>query len=102
MAKANLMCDYYDERATREGHRRAMDRVNQNWLFRVTDEADKEARRASKKHVRCPKCGRRLKPRISFCHDGCCVYLSIPPHKKKGWWKKRKIGKKENRRSKSG
>jgi hypothetical protein len=42
------------------------------------------------KRIACPECGRRMLARLSFCSDGCCVKYSIPPHKKKGWWKKRK------------
>ena len=37
--------------------------------------------------VRCPVCGRRMKSWIRCCHDGCCVYHCIPPHKVKKWWK---------------
>lgn len=38
----------------------------------------------------CPKCGRRLLASVSTCEDGCCLYFTIPPHKPKGWWKKKK------------
>ena len=39
------------------------------------------------KKVKCPKCKRRLKSMVKYCHDGCCVFHLIPPHKKKSWWK---------------
>jgi hypothetical protein len=50
--------------------------------------------RADSKWVRCPKCGRRLRSAVRYCHDGCCVYHCIPPHKIKRWWKKNKLSKK--------
>lgn len=43
--------------------------------------------------LECVECGRRLMASIHVCHDGCCVIFSMPPHKPKGWWKKR--GKRE-------
>lgn len=38
--------------------------------------------------LRCPRCGRRVLSSVRVCHDGCCVFHDIPPHKPKGWWKK--------------
>lgn len=29
----------------------------------------------------CPVCKRRLWSSVSLCHDGCCVYHSLPRHK---------------------
>jgi hypothetical protein len=51
------------------------------------------------KWVRCEKCGRRLKPRLkdsnyAFNWFEESWYWSVPPHKVKGWWKK-KTKKKE-------
>jgi len=43
-------------------------------------------------YVRCPICGRRVRLSISVTHDGDFVGR-IPPHKPKGWWKKRKKDK---------
>lgn len=45
--------------------------------------------------VRCPVCGRRLKPRIYDSHfhiPGAKPdwHYKIPPHKIKGWWKRSK------------
>jgi len=40
------------------------------------------------KKVVCPKCKRRLKPRIRECQDTGCWHMSVPPHKPKKWWKK--------------
>lgn len=45
-----------------------------------------------RKRLKCPKCKRKLMSSVKTCHDGCCVYHSLPPHKPKGWWKKRKKG----------
>lgn len=41
------------------------------------------------KYIKCPECGRRVKLRIGFCHDSCCIYFGLPPHKPKYWWKKK-------------
>jgi hypothetical protein len=45
------------------------------------------------KHVRCPVCGRRIKPRLYDCHYNigapACWHYKIPPHKIKGWWKRK-------------
>jgi hypothetical protein len=38
----------------------------------------------------CPTCKRRLIASVSTCEDGCCLYFSIPPHKPRSWWKKKK------------
>lgn len=35
----------------------------------------------------CPECGRRVVASVKTCHDGCCIYQYIPPHKPKGWWR---------------
>ena len=40
------------------------------------------------KTITCPECGRRVTPAVSFCHDGCCMYLCLPVHKRKAWWRK--------------
>ena len=53
------------------------------------------------KHVRCPVCGRRMKPRLYDSHYNIPSSMSerhiapdwhykIPPHKIKGWWKRKK------------
>ena len=42
------------------------------------------------KRVKCPKCGRKMMSAVRYCPDGCCAYHCIPPHKVKGWWKKKK------------
>lgn len=46
--------------------------------------------RIKRKRLKCPRCGRRVWSSISTCHDGCCVLHFLPPHKSKGWWKRRK------------
>lgn len=40
--------------------------------------------------VVCPVCKRKIVPSVQYCHDGCCIIFSIPPHKKKHWWKHKK------------
>lgn len=49
------------------------------------------------KRVKCPECGRRVKQRIVPCSCGhiyaCEWTISIPPHKIKGWYKKKKTQK---------
>jgi len=42
------------------------------------------------KRIRCPVCGRSMWSSVMTCHDGCCIFHCIPPHKIKGWWKKPK------------
>jgi hypothetical protein len=49
------------------------------------------------KRIVCPECGRKVWSSVRSCDDGCCIFHCIPPHKKKGWWKK---GKKQSRRIK--
>jgi uncharacterized C2H2 Zn-finger protein len=46
------------------------------------------------KFIRCPVCGRRLKPRMYDSHfhipkAEADWHYKIPPHKVKGWWKRR-------------
>lgn len=49
-----------------------------------------EPRYEKARRVRCPACGRSMMAAVRYCHDGCCAFQCIPPHKKKGWWKKPK------------
>lgn len=44
----------------------------------------------------CALCGRRVLSSVRVDHDGGAVIHSIPPHKPKGWWKK-KGSRRENR-----
>lgn len=46
--------------------------------------------------MECPKCGRRLLSSISNTEDGDLVH-SLPPHKPKGWWKKKTIKRRKER-----
>lgn len=39
--------------------------------------------------MKCPVCGRRMLSSVRTCHDGCCIIHVLPPHKPKGWWKKK-------------
>ena len=92
--KQDEMCSYYNKWSTKKWHDVALGRV---WGYKPTKEGDLEAKRGARKYVRCPKCGRRLKRRVYFCHDGCCALFAIPPQKKKRWWKKKKRTKTEKR-----
>ena len=38
----------------------------------------------------CPICKRRVTSVVHTCHDGCCIYHTLPAHKPRGWWKKGK------------
>lgn len=76
------ICSCYSERATYRGHRKTIEHSSvppgyPKW-------------RNKRKRIKCPKCGRRVFARISFCHDGCCTIYSLPPHKRKHWWKSNK------------
>jgi len=67
--------------------------MNKMCTYNGTSEMIDEPKDAPK-FVRCPECGRRLKPRLSDCHwpgpGEPCWHWNIPPHKVKGWWKKHK------------
>lgn len=58
-----------------------------NWY-----EAQDGIRPSGVKRIRltCPVCKRRVIASVKTCHDGCCLYYSIPSHKPKHWWKKQK------------
>jgi len=45
----------------------------------------------ARKRVRlsCPVCGRRLLAWMQMGHDGDFQGYTLPPHKVKGWWKKK-------------
>lgn len=40
------------------------------------------------KKVACPLCGRRLMGWVRISHDADFLGVAVPPHKRKGWWKK--------------
>ena len=40
-----------------------------------------------RKRLKCPKCGRRLMSSV-WIHDNDIIH-QIPPHKIKGWWKRK-------------
>ena len=42
-----------------------------------------------RKRLTCPVCNRRMIASVYVCDDGCCFFQRIPPHKPKGWWKKK-------------
>ncbi len=39
--------------------------------------------------MRCPLCGRRVWSSVEIYHDGDYLIHTLPPHKPKGWWKRR-------------
>lgn len=41
--------------------------------------------------IKCELCGRRILSSIKINHDGDYIIHYLPPHKTKGWWKKKKI-----------
>ena len=43
--------------------------------------------------MKCEICGRKMLSSVQLYHDGGEIVHSLPPHKPKGWWKK-KIAKK--------
>lgn len=47
--------------------------------------------------VKCSVCGRHLIASVRTCHDGCCILFSLPPHKVKHWWKRKKPSAKRSR-----
>jgi len=57
----------------------------------------KEKKGSYLKRAYCPTCKRHLETYLELCHDGCCFSVMIPPHKRKGWWKR---GKKQSKRGK--
>ena len=79
MATKEQMCDF--------------DKTSENKLNYVGEDKLK-----APKHIRCPKCGRRLKPRLyNIYHNDLSMFeyeedwrWRVPPHKVKRWWKKKK------------
>ena len=45
--------------------------------------------RVKRPRMKCPQCGRKIIASVRVCDDGCCIIFYIPPHKPKGWWKKK-------------
>jgi len=60
------------------------------WDFPWTNRRPEDKKNLKRIRMTCPKCKRRLLSSVKMCHDGCCIKHSIPPHKPKYWWKKRK------------
>lgn len=46
-----------------------------------------------RKKIKCLDCGRRVEVSVGNDHDGD-VYIYLPPHKPKNWWRKNKKSKK--------
>lgn len=86
------ICPHFDKRSLCQNHR-----SDEKWAAACPK---LEHGQVPTKKVECPECGRRVKQRISFCHDGCCVIYSMPRHKRKGWQKKPKTGSKDKRMTK--
>ena len=51
---------------------------------------DKRQRGVKRIRLQCTVCKRRMWASVQTCGEGCCVIFSMPPHKPKGWWKKKK------------
>lgn len=51
-----------------------------------------------RKRLKCPNCKRRVLSSIRADHDGYDVFHDLPPHKPKGWWKKKSKKKERARR----
>lgn len=79
----NKMCSYSDIHGMHRGE--------------ACYDLDNDVKSAKSKRVRCPECGRSIMSAIRTCHDGCCIYHCIPPHKIKGWWKKPKKKSRDTR-----
>ncbi|KKN26949.1 hypothetical protein LCGC14_0869450 [marine sediment metagenome] len=77
----NKMCSYVGEY---KHHDYAKKSISHD-LASSRDTSTKELIR-----VKCPKCKRRIWGQTKYCHDGCCTLIRVPPHKRKGWWKKPK------------
>jgi len=79
--KSNQMCSYSNIQGYLPGHPGVMCGL---------DEHTEKFFASKNKRVRCPVCGRSMWAARRTCHDGCCEMYCVPPHKKKGWWKKPK------------
>ena len=77
-------CSYSDIRGC------SVDEVHQFWGNRIK-------KFEKSKRIICPICKRRLMSAVRYCHDGCCIIHCIPQHKKKNWFKRKRL-KHENKR----
>jgi len=80
MSKVAL-CDGQLQAPIREDPGEKHQDVNAMWGERPT--------KVKRKRIRCPKCGRKLWSSVKLCHDNCCLLHTLPPHKPKGWWKRK-------------
>ena len=46
----------------------------------------------------CTRCKRRLWADFRLLNCGCCIQFRVPPHKRKGWWKRGKARKRKGDR----
>lgn len=112
MATNEQMCPYYDQAAltayknmhykfwglynhgrniqTFYKHRNVSSGNLWDRLLRVSSEPSK--------FIECPKCKRRVAPRLIVDHDASYIIELMPPHKKKHWWK---VGKPRRLRKKT-
>lgn len=51
------------------------------------------------RRMKCPKCGRRMFSSVELDPDGDYLFHSLPPHKPKGWWHKKKERKEKTKES---
>lgn len=52
----------------------------------------REVRKAQRKRVVCPECGRRLLGWVTVGYDDE-LRVTVPRHKRKGWWRKPRRGR---------
>jgi len=66
-------CSNFSDRSLSANHRSNMELMA---CWPIFPEGSIPSRKA-----KCPQCGQRVRLRITFCHDGCCVYYAMPRHK---------------------
>lgn len=91
MANKEEMCTYSDIHGFLPGD---------PWRGHLGSQLDKDVdskMSGKNKRVQCPVCKRKMWAARRVCHDGCCIYYCVPPHKVKGWWKKPKKQSRDNK-----
>jgi|WetSurSiteA1Bulk_404760.scaffolds.fasta_scaffold01794_7 hypothetical protein len=58
--------------------------------FMVTWSGTYRPKNVRRLRLTCPICGRRVMSSVILNQDGDLLIHSLPPHKPKGWWKKKK------------
>lgn len=76
-AQNKRMCPYNSKKGggSRLYHlSRAVETMDKSWSQKRT-------------RVKCPECGRRMWGWATISHDAEIVHYSVPPHKRKRWWR---------------